>query len=254
MISHIVRHNRGLTSSRAFTTSTAIFSKGFSTPKEFIQEKKQEQVEEQIYQQKLSNGNFAYEPKYLSENRVNEVTGRPIPINVEILKYKPINLPKTHGHQVAEIQFRGYDEDSLVRAGEFSSRAAFYLGIPTSKLVTEKTEKRLYTVIKSPFAQAKTKQNFHRVTYNRKLTAYDANPESIDLWLSFVNKHAIKDVDYKASITTYESLEFNKELDELSAADFKLPEAYSESEDPIAAKVKELLESETFKTFLEEQK
>ncbi|ODV79401.1 mitochondrial ribosomal protein S10 [Suhomyces tanzawaensis NRRL Y-17324] len=246
---------------RGLTTSTATLqniakgsqkSKKFLTPEELTQAKQSEQVEEAIYQEGLLNGEFKYVPRYLSANKVDPVTSRPVPINVELLKYKPITLPQTHGHQVAKLDLKGYDEDNLIRASEFAARAAYYLGIPTSKVTTKKTEKRLYTVIKSPFAQAKTKQNFHRVTYHREIVAYDANPEVVDLWLSLINKHALRDVDYKGTVTTYEALDFNQQLDQLTEKEVKLPEAYDDVNDPIAAKVQELLKSDTFKKFLKE--
>lgn len=234
---------------RSFSTASVCAQKAFLLPQEYVDNKKQQAVDDEIYHQQLLDKQFEYRPQYATSHNLNEVTSRPIPINVEILKYKPIRLPQTHGDEVAAVLFRGYDEDLLIRAAEFASRAAFYLGIPTSKIITNKTEKRLYTVIKSPFAQAKTKQNFHRVTYNRKLTAYDADPEVLDLWLSFVNKHAVQDVEYKATITTQESLAFNDDLDAMT--EFSLPEAYSDTTDPIAAKVQQLLKSDTFKHFLE---
>lgn len=237
-----------LTGSRSISTSLPRLNKKYMTPTELINKKEVEKQDEIEYGKALLNGEFKYDPKWIGQDKLDPVTNRPVPINVEVLKYKPINLPQTHGHQVAEINFKGYDEDNLIRAAEFASRAAFYLGIPTSKISTKKTQKRLYTVIKSPFAQAKTKQNFHRTTYHRELVAFDANPEVIDLWLSFVNKHSLQDVDYKANITTYESLDFNKELDALT--EVKLPEAYLDTTDPIANKVKELLKSETFKELL----
>ncbi|KAK6459763.1 mitochondrial ribosomal protein S10 [Scheffersomyces xylosifermentans] len=236
------------------TTSDDKKSAKFSTPQEYIEQKKLERAQEEIFQQNLLEEEFKYQPKYISPNEVDPITGRPIPINVELLKYKPLNLPKTHGHEVAKLKFRGYNEDSLIRAAEFAARSAYYLGIPTNKITSLKTEKRLYTVIKSPFAQAKTKQNFHRTTFNKELVAFDANPEVLDLWLSFVNKHAIEGVEYKASMTTHESLDYNKQIDALAADEFELPQAYEGTTDPVAKKVEELLKSDTFKQFLEEKK
>ena len=118
-----------------------------------------------------------------------------------------------------------------------------------SGLESLKTEKRLYTVIKSPFAQAKTKQNFHRITYNKKLVAYDANPEIIDLWLSYLNKYKFPNVEYKATVVSYESLDYVNELKALK--EFNLPDAYEGLEDPVAKKVQELLNSSSFKDHLQ---
>ncbi|CAH6723949.1 37S ribosomal protein S10, mitochondrial [[Candida] jaroonii] len=208
---------------------------GKVSPSEYLSQIKQQEVEQQQFKSSLLQGDYPYEPKIIS----NE------PINVELLKYKPIRLPKTHGHEVATIKFRGYEEDDIKLAGEFVSRAAFFLGIPVSSIIKEKTEKRLYTVIKSPFAQAKTKQNFHRVTYNYKVIGYDANAEVVDLWMSYVNKYAVEGVKYSAKIHTRESQSFVKELDDLK--DFAVPESYKDSNDPIMERVEELLASDQFK-------
>lgn len=255
---HIAIHTGriGRSGTRSMSSSVRLFDgvKKFVNPQEFIQMKQQERVEEGQFRANLLNKEFEYNPKYIGENQPNPVSNRPIPLNVELLKYKPINLPQTHGHEVATIKLRGYDQDNLIRAGEFALRSAYYLGIPTSKLITEKTEKRLYTVIKSPFAQAKSKENFHRTTFNKSIVAYDANPEIIDLWLSYINKYSIQGVEYKSTITTRESLDYSKQLDELTTQDLNFPSAYSDSSDPVAAKVQELLKSDTFKKLLDESK
>lgn len=237
---------RGIT--RSLTTSPKLLQ--FENPSQLIERKKQEKLENEQFDSTLLDKSFDYNPQYIPKNEVVAETQRPLPLNVELLKYKPITLPQTHGHEVAKIKLRSYNQDNLIRAGEFALRSAYYLGIPTSKFVSEKTEKRLYTVIRSPFAQAKSKENFHRVTYNGSLTAFDANPEVVDLWLSYINKYTLTDVDYSATLTTRESLDYAEKLDQLTLEDFKLPEAYADTTDPVADKVKELLKSDTFKDLI----
>lgn len=208
-------------------------------PKEFLEKEAAERVQNEQFKQNLLSKEFTAEPKIKSAGS--------IPLNLELLQYKPIRLPPTHGHEVAKLKFRGYNEDHLTRASEFAARAAFYLGIPCSRVKKVKTERRLYTVIKSPFAQSKSKENFLRITYNQQLIAYDTNPEVLDLWLSYINKHALEDVKCLAEITTREKLDFAKSLDSMTAQDAKFPDAYTDTTDPIAAKVKDLLQSEQFK-------
>lgn len=245
---------------RAFATclrlSNALQKKAkFSTPKEHVHQKKQEEVDQKQFVGSLLKQQFEYQPKLIKEDTVDPVSKRPVPLNVELLQYKPLRLPKTHGHKVAEVKFRSYEEEDIIRASEFAARAAYFLGIPCDKVKTLKTEKRLYTVIRSPFAQAKSKENFHRVTYNRKLAAYDASPEVLDLWLSYVNKHAFEKVKYSAQIHTRELVDFAAAMAKLGADDLQLPEAYAaDLSDPVAAKVQELLKSDTFKSYLDETK
>lgn len=240
-------------SSRISQSSKKLEGKKFSNPEEFLEKKQMEQLEDMAFQQSLREKEAKYTPQTLSSTEINPVSKRPTPLNVELLKYTPLTLPKTHGHEVASIKFRGYDEKNLTRAAEFALRAGYYLGIPCSNIVPLKTEKRLYTVIKSPFAQAKSKENFHRVTYNKEIRAYDATSEVVDLWLSFINKYALDDVKYEVMFHIRESLDFSKSLDALQPSDLSLPKAYQDIEDPIAQKVAELLKSETFKQHLEEQ-
>ncbi|CAX43226.1 mitochondrial ribosomal small subunit component, putative [Candida dubliniensis CD36] len=228
---------------RSFSIRSRVFK---LSPQEYVNQVQQEKIENEQFKQTLSQDQLEYNPKILSSHKLTKT--RPIPINVELLKYKPLRLPKTHGDEMATLTLRGYDEDNLIRVGEFALRTAYYLGIPMSPLMALKTEKRLYTVIKSPFAQAKTKQNFHRITYKKKLVAYDANPEIIDLWLSYINKNKFSDVEYKATVSSYESLNYHEELKSLQ--EFNLPDAYEGIEDPVAKKVQELLHSDSFKKHL----
>ena len=208
------------------------------TPDQYVSKQASKAAEDAAFKLALLLEPFSYDPQYISPNEVNPVLQRPVPINVELLQYKPLRHKPKYAEKCATITLRGYNEDDLIRAGEFMLRAAYYLNIPCSKLKTLKTEKRLYTVIRSPFAQAKSKENFHRVTYNREILAFDANPEVIDLWLSYVNKYALDTVEYKASITTRQGLEWIE--------DATLPEAYADLDDPVALKVKELLNGELF--------
>lgn len=236
---------------RALATAARALKEVKKTPEQFLAAQSAKVAENSEFRLALAATPFEYKPLYVSENTVDATTKRPVPLNVELLQYEPLQVPRTHGHKVAEVHLRGYNTDSIDMAGEFLARAGFYLGIPCSKVQFLKTEKRLYTVIKSPFAQAKSKENFKRTTYNRKIVAYDANPEVVDLWLSFVNKHALADVNYTVQMYTRESLEFSKELDAITLGDLKLPEAYEGTTDPIGRRVAELLQSETFKEQLE---
>lgn len=234
--------------SRLLGYSSALRSAKFDSPREHVKKSKLQELETQEFRAGLLKEQIAYEPKMITPEEVNPITKRPVPLNVELLQHKPLRLSKTHGHEVANIKFRGYDEKALIRASEFAARAAYFLGIPCSPVQKLKTERRLYTVIRSPFAQAKSKENFFRTTYHRKVQAYDALPEIVDLWISYINKHKFDDVHYTAQASTQEGLDFAEKLDKLLPADMEMPAAYADALlDPVATKVKELLKSNTFK-------
>lgn len=245
------------TPARAFRTSAVLAKqaakqpKKFLSPQELVEKRQAEAAENKEFTASLLSEQFDYAPKIVTANEVNDASKRPVPLNVELLQYKPLRHEQTHGDKVAEVKFRSFEEQDIIRASEFAARSAYFLGIPCSPMKTTKTEKRLYTVIRSPFAQAKSKENFHRVTYTRQLTAYDANPEVVDLWLSYVNKHAFDKVTYQAQVFTREALDFADTLAKLGAEDMAFPEAYAGLSDPIAAKVQELLKSDTFLQYLE---
>lgn len=215
-------------SKRLFSSGSRLYK---LSPAEMILQKEAEKVKDTEFKSSLLSGTFPYEPKYIGNS----------PINVELLKYKPIRLPKTHGHQVVDLRFRGYNEEDIQLTSEFASRAAYYLGIPVSGSIKHKTEKRLYTVIRSPFAQAKSKENFWRTTYNYQLKAFDANADVVDLWLSYLNKYALSTVEYKAQITVREGEDFVKQLEAISEKDIEIPDVYKQSDDPVLQKVDELL-------------
>lgn len=218
------------------------------TPQEFVAQKQQHAVEQEEFKNSLLAGDFTYKPQMVSQDLEDPKTNRPIPINVELLKFKPVRLDKTHGHEVASLKFRGYKEDDLILSSEFASRAAFYLGIPVGGIIKKKTEKRLYTVIRSPFAQAKSKENFWRTTYNYQLKAYDATPEIVDLWLSYINKYALEGVQYSANLFTREGLDFTKQLD-VGLDQINIPLSYKNSDNVVMDKVEELLQSQEFQKY-----
>lgn len=225
----------------------------FLTPTELTEKVKADKIQEIQYKEELLSESFTYAPKTFTKETVDPISKRPIPLNVELLQYKPISLEKTHGHKVASITLKGYDTEQLDRAAEFAARAAFYLGIPCGQPVNQRVEEKLFTVIRSPFAQAKSKENFKKYTYGRKLTAYDATAEVVDTWLSFINKHKLDDIQYKAFMYSRESIDFAKQLDALQLQDMKLPSAYEGVEDPVSKKVQELLSSDDFKKYFTEK-
>ncbi|OBA21737.1 mitochondrial ribosomal protein S10 [Metschnikowia bicuspidata var. bicuspidata NRRL YB-4993] len=248
-------------SSRKLVTSSRLLSvknpaaKSFSSPQELVEKRKVKELEDQRFTESLLNKDIDFEPKLIKPNEVDPFTKRPVPLNVELLKYKPLKLEPTHGHKVAEINFSGYDETEVLRMAEFTARAAFYLGIPASDIEKVKTEKKLYTVIRSPFAQAKSKENFFRTTFKRRLVAFDANPEIVDLWLSYTSKYALESVHRKALVFTHESLDYAETMSKLTAEEMELPRAYQDNmEDPVGKKVQELLSSDAFKESMKEGK
>ncbi|KAF5132695.1 hypothetical protein DV495_001043 [Geotrichum candidum] len=157
-----------------------------------------------------------YDPKHLypqsftsSSTQPRSATGRPLPINVAMndyapLRYKPDNLADRE--LACELQVRSFESDDLDFFVDFALRAAFYLKLPVTGSVPLPTRRERWTVIRSPFVHAKSKENFERRTHKRLLKVYDANPEVVEIWLSTLRKHAMPGVGMKAHLYTFEEV------------------------------------------------
>lgn len=157
-----------------------------------------------------------YDPKHLypqsftsSSTQPRSATGRPLPINVAMndyapLRYKPDNLADRE--LACELQVRSFESDDLDFFVDFALRAAFYLKLPITGSVPLPTRRERWTVIRSPFVHAKSKENFERRTHKRLLKVYDANPEVVEIWLSTLRKHAMPGVGMKAHLYTFEEV------------------------------------------------
>lgn len=148
-----------------------------------------------------------------SSTRETIATGRPIPLNVRINEYAPLRHPKTHGHLVAALQLRAFEPQDLTFFADFAQRAAYYLRLPVSGAVPLPTRRERWTVVRSPFVHAKSKENFERRTHKREIRVYDGNPEVVEIWLATLRKHAMSGVGMKATVYA------NEELDVVSALD-----------------------------------
>lgn len=196
----------------------------------------------------------AYEPKVLSREQVLDTTKTPFPVNVELNYYAPLRHEVRHGHKVAEIQFRAYDFENLEFLADFAQRAAYYLDIPVSGVIPLPTRRERWTVIRAPFVHAKSKENFLRLTHKRVLKAYDATPEVIDLWASYIAKHSNSGVGIKVQTFQREPVELAQELDKTQLDNVELlKEQAVGGQDAIAKRVQELLNDPVFKRHIPQE-
>lgn len=154
------------------------------------------------------------QPKVLTQETVHPDLKKPVPINVEMNYYAPLKNPVTYGDLKCDVTMRCYDTRNLDFFIDFSLRAGYYLGlcIKGPNYLPKKRER--WTVIRAPFVHAKSKENFERRTFSRLLKVYDTNPEVIELWLSFISKHAVDGVGVKAHMHVSESLGYGAHLGE----------------------------------------
>lgn len=187
-------------------------------------------------------------------------TNRPIPLNVALTDVAVFKHPTTHGNKVAEITLASFmSTKDLDFYSDFLLRAAFYLKIPAKGPTPLPRKYKKWTVIRSPFVQAKSKQNFERVTYRRVIKLYDANPEVVQILLSIANKYPLAGVGVKAVLYTNESIDVVNSMDLPSSFDLENPLAINKvhldaADGEVAQKVLELLKDPRFAEDLVEEK
>ena len=108
--------------------------------------------------------------------------------------FEPIYHEKTHGIPAATIHLRSYHIPLISLFGHFVVHTAAALGIPASKPVPLPIQRSLWTVPKGPFAHKKAQENFDRKTYKRVIKAWDADPEVVERWVRYLEKHALAGV------------------------------------------------------------
>lgn len=63
-----------------------------------------------------------------------------------------------------------------------------------------------WTVTRSNFVHKKSKENFERITLRRLIQIKDGHPETVQLWLAFLRKHAFYGVGMKANVWDFDDL------------------------------------------------
>jgi ribosomal protein S10 len=101
---------------------------------------------------------------------------------------------------------RSYNVRNLEFFADFAMRAAYYLGLPAYGPVPLPRIVERWTVPRAPFVFKKSQENFERKTLRRLIQIKDGHPETVEIWLAFLKKHAYYGIGMKANIWTYEGL------------------------------------------------
>lgn len=180
-----------------------------------------------------------------------ETSERPLPINVEAVYHAPLKNPIQYGDLVADLQLRSYDYESLDFFADFIMRTGFYLGMPLTGPKPLPTRRERWTVIRSPFVHAKSKENFERQTHKRLIRVWDSNPDVVQMWLSYITKHSVSGVGAKCNIYQRAGVSLDMDNNASSVLTQAPPNRESNSMDEaVGEKVLELLGSEEFKKHL----
>ena len=105
-----------------------------------------------------------------------------------------------------DLQLRSYSVRNLQFFCDFALRAAYYLGLPAFGPVPLPRQVQRWTVIKSTFVFKKSQENFERITMRRLIQIRDGHPETVQLWLAFLQKHAYYGIGMKANVWEFSKL------------------------------------------------
>ncbi|KAK4106166.1 Nucleotidylyl transferase [Parathielavia hyrcaniae] len=136
-----------------------------------------------------------------------------MPRALEALYLKPLRREAEYGVPSCNLQLRSYSIRNLEFFCDFALRAAYYAGLPAFGPVPLPRMVERWTVPKSTFIYKKSQENFERITMRRLIQIRDGHPETVQLWLAFLQKHAYYGIGMKANIWEFSRLDIGKEMD-----------------------------------------
>jgi ribosomal protein S10 len=118
----------------------------------------------------------------------------------------PLRRRARYGVPTCDLQLRSYSIRSVEFMADFAMRAAYYLGLPASGPVPLPKMIERWTMPRSNFVHKKSQENFERITRRRLVQIQDGHPETVQVWLAFLRKHAFYGVGMKANVWQHEGL------------------------------------------------
>ncbi|KAL2107441.1 hypothetical protein VUR80DRAFT_5249 [Thermomyces stellatus] len=145
------------------------------------------------------------------------VTTLRYPRSVEALYLRPLRRETEYGIPSCDLQLRSYSVRSLEFFSDFALRAAYYLNLPAFGPIPLPRITERWTVPRSNFIFKKSQENFERITLRRLIQIRDGNPETVQVWLAFLQKHAYSGVGMKANIWEFSKLGMSQAMKESEA-------------------------------------
>ncbi|ORY69666.1 ribosomal protein S10 domain-containing protein [Pseudomassariella vexata] len=192
---------------------------------------------------------FPMTNELLHQDEENQVR---LPRSVQALYLQPLRREAEFGVPTCDLQLRSYSVPNLEFFCDFALRAAYYLHLPAFGPVPLPRITERWTVPKSSFIFKKSQENFERVTLRRLIQIRDGHPESVQIWLAFLQKHAYYGIGMKANVWEFSKIGVGKDMDSQlpsmqEAIDEKMKHLGRDKVADTVEKVKELLESERFR-------
>ncbi|CRK13779.1 hypothetical protein BN1723_002019 [Verticillium longisporum] len=138
------------------------------------------------------------------------------PRSVQALYLKPLRREAHFGIPSCDLQLRSYSIRNLEFFCDFALRAAYYLDLPAFGPVPLPRITERWTVPRSSFIFKKSQENFERITLRRLIQIRDGNPESVQLWLAFLQKHAYYGIGMKANVWEFGPMGLGKSMAEVT--------------------------------------
>lgn len=129
-----------------------------------------------------------------------------LPRALEALYLRPLRRVAEYGVPTCDLQLRSYSARNLEFFCDFALRAAYYAGLPAYGPVPLPRLVERWTVPKSTFIFKKSQENFERITLRRLIQIRDGHPETVQIWLAFLQKHAYYGIGMKANVWEFSKL------------------------------------------------
>lgn len=129
-----------------------------------------------------------------------------LPRNVQAFYLQPLRRKAQYGVPSCDLQLRSYSVRPLESFCDFALRAAYYLGLPAYGPTPLPKIIQRWTVPRSVFVHKKSQENFERITRRRLIQIKDGHPETVQIWLAFLQKHQQAAVGMKANMWEFSSV------------------------------------------------
>ncbi|KAI1074085.1 hypothetical protein F5B20DRAFT_574334 [Whalleya microplaca] len=137
-----------------------------------------------------------------------------LPRAVQAVYLQPLRREAEYGVPSCDLQLRSFSIPNLEFFCDFALRAAYYLNlaafgpVPLPKIIER------WTVPRSHFIFKKSQENFERITRRRLIQIKDGHPETVQIWLAYLQKHAYYGIGMKANMWEFSSLNTGKHMDD----------------------------------------
>lgn len=136
------------------------------------------------------------------------------PRSLQALHLQPLRREAEHGIPSCDLQLRSFSIQPLEFFSDFALRVAYYLGLPAYGPVPLPRITERWTVPRSHFIFKKAQENFERVTMRRLIQIKDGHPETVQIWLAYLQKHQMYGVGMKANMWEFSELGVGKDMDQ----------------------------------------